>query len=252
MLGWSAVGARFAVLGTSAALHAGLGAAFVLVGHGAPASGSAPSELPIEVVDETSPSPVVEPREEEEHAHSVSAHSHSHTHPYPVVASHDATPHDPSIVHAPLGVPPQSDPAPAPDVVAAPAAPARFAMSLGKAAVATGAASSPIGAGGHAADPGATEILPDANAAVPAHLLYGPPPPYPADARAAEIEAEVPLEIVVDARGTVTDARVTRYAGYGLDEAAVRAVRAYRFVPARRGDRAVAVRMHWSMEFRLR
>jgi protein TonB len=87
---------------------------------------------------------------------------------------------------------------------------------------------------------------------VGARLLYGPPPGYPATARAAEIEADVPLEIVVDARGAVVDARGRAHAGYGLDEAAARAVRAYRFAPAQRGGVPVAVRMRWTMQFRLR
>ena len=78
------------------------------------------------------------------------------------------------------------------------------------------------------------------------------PVAYPPRARAAEIELDVPMEIVVDALGRVSEARVLRRSGYGLDEAAGRAVRAYRFSPAWRAGRAVAVRMRWMVQFRLR
>jgi len=45
---------------------------------------------------------------------------------------------------------------------------------------------------------------------------------------------------------------VLRPAGYGLDEEAVRAMRAYRFSPARRDGLPVRVRMPWTVQFRLR
>ena len=47
-------------------------------------------------------------------------------------------------------------------------------------------------------------------------------------------------------------ARALTHVGYGLDEAALRAIRAYRFSPARRAGRPVPVRMRWSVQFRLR
>jgi protein TonB len=84
-----------------------------------------------------------------------------------------------------------------------------------------------------------------------ARLLEGRPPEYPAAARAAAVEAELPLEIVVDASGSVVDARPLQHVGYGLDEAALRAIREYRFVPAQRAGRGVSVRMRWVIDFRL-
>ena len=60
------------------------------------------------------------------------------------------------------------------------------------------------------------------------------------------------LEIVVDAGGHVMDARVTKRAGFGFDDAALAAVRTYRFAPAQHEGRAVGVRMRWSVSFRLR
>jgi TonB family protein len=74
---------------------------------------------------------------------------------------------------------------------------------------------------------------------------------YPDLARAADVEADVPLELVVDEVGAVIDAHVLRPAGLGLDAAALAAVRRYRFTPAERAGRPVRVRMRWSVEFRL-
>jgi len=50
----------------------------------------------------------------------------------------------------------------------------------------------------------------------------------------------------------VVGARVLTRVGYGLDEAALRGVRAYHFSPARRAGKALAVRMRWLMRFQLR
>jgi TonB family protein len=62
----------------------------------------------------------------------------------------------------------------------------------------------------------------------------------------------VPLEIVVSPAGTVETARVLRPAGHGLDQAALDAVRSYRFAPATKDGHAVRVRMQWLVQFRLR
>ena len=71
-------------------------------------------------------------------------------------------------------------------------------------------------------------------------------------ARQAEIEVDLPLEIVVDASGRVTSARGLSRAGYGLDEAALSAIRGYRFSAALRDGHPVPVRMRWTVQFRLR
>jgi TonB family protein len=112
-------------------------------------------------------------------------------------------------------------------------------------------ATSPAGvasAAGEASDTAFSE----AEVGVPAHLIASAPLVYPPRARAAEVEASVALEIVVDTGGRVTGARLLVPAGYGLDEAALAAVRAYRFSPAQRFGKPVRVRMRWSVLFRLR
>jgi protein TonB len=87
---------------------------------------------------------------------------------------------------------------------------------------------------------------------VPARLLSSSPLVYPPAARQAEIESDFPVEIVVDLDGRVIAARAITRAGYDLDEAALRAIRAYRFSPAMRGGQPVRVRMRWTVQFRLR
>ena len=92
----------------------------------------------------------------------------------------------------------------------------------------------------------------DGIADVPAKLRAGAPPAYTAAAQAAGVEADVPLKIVVDPSGSVLSAEGLSHVGYGLDEAALNAVRGYRFTPARRAGKAVAVYMRWLMRFQLR
>jgi TonB family protein len=250
------------VVASSVALHAGL--LVVAGGHSAGATGTTTAAVETEIAIETVPveAPAEEPPAARPETPSANAAPVTHTHPYPVAPSHDAHPHDPSIVHA-LGAAPHDDdhdhdhaPAEAaPEVVAAPAAPAapRFVMSFGSATVATGGATSAMGgaAAPGEAHSGGEAPVPEATVSTPAKLLRGTKPPYPAEARAGEVESEVPLEIVVDANGAVVDAHVTRRAGYGFDEAALQAIRAYRFSPAQRDGHAVAVRMKWTISFRL-
>jgi TonB family protein len=74
---------------------------------------------------------------------------------------------------------------------------------------------------------------------------------YPEMARRAGVEGRVHVEFVVDPDGNVRDARVVRGAGAGLDEEALRVVRAARFIPGRQRGQAVHVRMTLPITFRL-
>ena len=62
---------------------------------------------------------------------------------------------------------------------------------------------------------------------------------YPPEALHDRLEATVGLEIVVDEKGAVADARVIAPAGHGFDEAALAAVRTFTFEPARKNGAAV-------------
>ena len=77
-------------------------------------------------------------------------------------------------------------------------------------------------------------------------------PVYTADALRREIEGDVILEVVVLASGAVGAIQVVRSLGHGLDEAAVAAMRQWRFHPARRQGVAVDIVVEVAMEFRLR
>jgi len=61
----------------------------------------------------------------------------------------------------------------------------------------------------------------------------------------------VVLWIVVDAQGNVTDARVVKPLGLGLDEKAVEAVHTWKFKPAIRNGAPVPVRASVEVTFRL-
>jgi len=255
------LGARWGAVGTSALLHAGIAIAVVAAGHSAEGRGtSAPRQVQAaeaEVVEIAAPeiaSESLQPLPSRAAAHAGAPRTH--THPYPVPNDHDATPHDPSLVHAPLASPPahpheEHEAAEAPAVTtAAESAPARFTIAVGAAAIAQGGASSSIGTAEHA-DSDAI-VLPEAAADTPARFVGGYEPAYPTEAAAAGIETDVPLEIVIDTAGRVAHVRVVKAVGYGLDTAAARTVRTYRFEPATHDGRPVAVRRAWNVTFRLR
>jgi protein TonB len=74
---------------------------------------------------------------------------------------------------------------------------------------------------------------------------------YPEQARREGQEADVRLELLVDATGRVAQVKLVRGAGDGFDEAAARAAGGIEFEPARRGGRPVAVWIPWTLKFRL-
>ncbi len=86
------------------------------------------------------------------------------------------------------------------------------------------------------------------SAPVPTHQ---PMPRYSEKARKAKYRGTVVLWIVVTARGDVTDVRVMRPLGLGLDQRAIEAVRTWRFQPGTRNGLAVPVLMSVEVMFRL-
>jgi TonB family protein len=91
-----------------------------------------------------------------------------------------------------------------------------------------------------------------ASASARAKLLSGGKAVYPMEARAAEIECDIPVDLLIDANGVVVSASTTSHVGYGLEAAAVRALQTARFSPFVEDGRAVRVRTRWVMSFRLR
>lgn len=208
----------------------------------------------------------------------------THTHPYPVDPSHDAHPHDPAQHHddaAPApsahehehdapAAPPAASPAAAP-AAASPALVAdgatlpKFDLSAGSGApmgarVAASATGNGAGAGTSSGNSSGTSsgtsggddvVHAASSVQVAARVVQQVKAAYPIHAREDMIEGDVVVEIVVDREGRVVEARVTRPAGNGFDEAALAAVRGYRFSPAQREGHAVRVRMPWTVNFRL-
>lgn len=223
---------------TSLTLHAA--AAVFMRGHDArgPATSAAPSLMvAVEVDQPLAVEAVPEPPRQAEPIPSA---------PVRVVASHagGAQRRTEAAVAAP---------APTPLVEATSGAPARFVMSTSVAARAVTLAPSELlaSAVGRVSEGTGTAPLDATEVSVPARLLARAPVVYPPEARAQEIETDVRVEIVIDAVGRVVAARTLAKAGYNLDEAAVQAIRRYRFSPAKKDGRAVSVRMRWTVQFRL-
>jgi len=80
---------------------------------------------------------------------------------------------------------------------------------------------------------------------------YAPIPAYSEEARKAKYQGLVSLWIVVDAQGNVSDCRVVKPLGLGLDEKAVETVRTWKFKPAMRNGVPVPVRVGVEVFFRL-
>jgi TonB family protein len=80
---------------------------------------------------------------------------------------------------------------------------------------------------------------------------YQPVPTYSEEARKAKYQGTAVLWIVVDAKGDVTDCRVVKPLGLGLDEKAVETVRTWKFKPAMRNGVPVPVRVIVEVFFRL-
>ncbi|MEA2696214.1 MAG: hypothetical protein QOI66_485 [Myxococcales bacterium] len=95
----------------------------------------------------------------------------------------------------------------------------------------------------------AQPAAPDAVALTPPKLVTFVDATYPPAAKAAGLQADVDLEMTIDATGKVTEARVVAPVGNGFDEAALDAARRFVFQPARRGDKAIAARISYRYVF---
>lgn len=75
--------------------------------------------------------------------------------------------------------------------------------------------------------------------------------PYPDEARRADVEGSVVVRISLGADGTVLKASLVSGPGYGLNEAALAAIRKFRFRPAMKGGEAVGTDMTYTYTFLL-
>ena len=228
-------------------VHAGvlLVPAFGYFGH-PPAAAAA--ETTVDLVTDVTP---VEPAATEEAAVPRATIFPNDTHPYPVPTDHDAIPTESepgprarAAFRPPVGAAgprllrsrqaARCRPSPSPSAPRAETRPARRSHPP----TAPQAASPPT-------------VFAEQRVDTPARLVRGLAPSYPAAARANGVEGDVGLELVVDDAGVVESARVTRSVGQGLDQAALQAIRQFRFAPATKDGHPVHVRMGWSMQFRL-
>jgi protein TonB len=81
--------------------------------------------------------------------------------------------------------------------------------------------------------------------------IYDPDPEYSEQARKAKYQGSVLLWAVIDPEGRPRDLRIARSLGMGLDEKATEAVSKWRFSPALKDGRPVAVQISIEVVFRL-
>ncbi len=74
---------------------------------------------------------------------------------------------------------------------------------------------------------------------------------YPPEAKQKEIEGAVILELLIDSTGKVRDINLIKGMGYGMDEAAINALKQFEFRPAVGPDGPVAVRIRYTYRFSL-
>jgi TonB family protein len=81
--------------------------------------------------------------------------------------------------------------------------------------------------------------------------VYTPDPEYSEEARKAKYQGVVVLWLVVGPDGRPRDMRVQRSLGMGLDQKAVEAVKQWKFEPATKDGKPVAVQINVEVNFRL-
>jgi protein TonB len=81
--------------------------------------------------------------------------------------------------------------------------------------------------------------------------IYAPDPEYSEEARKAKYQGTCVLWLIVGPDGRPRDIRLARSLGLGLDEKAIEAVRTWKFEPAMKDGRPVAVQINVEVSFRL-
>jgi protein TonB len=81
--------------------------------------------------------------------------------------------------------------------------------------------------------------------------IFTPEAEFSDEARRQKYQGVCMITVIVDAQGNPQSPRVVRSLGMGLDEKALEAVRKYRFKPAKKDGKPVAVRIAVMVDFRL-
>lgn len=87
---------------------------------------------------------------------------------------------------------------------------------------------------------------------VPPKLLHFEPAPYPAEAEAAGLQADVVLKLTIDQSGAVTQAVPVEPVGHGFDEAAVAAALKFTFEPGTRDGQPIRAQILYKYSFTLK
>ena len=93
--------------------------------------------------------------------------------------------------------------------------------------------------------------IPVGSADIPPQLLSKVEPRYSEEARQAKLQGDVLLSFEIDTNGRPTHPRVLRPLGLGLDEQAIKALMKWRFRPAQKNGKPVAVIAQAQLTFRL-
>lgn len=106
-----------------------------------------------------------------------------------------------------------------------------------------------IGAGG---GPGSGGGLMNVGGGVSApQIIHSIQPEFTQEAREANLQGNVAIQLIVDAQGNPQNIRITRHLGMGLDEKAIEAARQYKFRPAIYQGHPVAVQIVIDVDFHL-
>lgn len=81
--------------------------------------------------------------------------------------------------------------------------------------------------------------------------IFTPEAEFSDEARRQKYQGVCAISVIIDAQGNPQSPRVVRALGMGLDEKALAAIMRYRFKPARKDGKPVAVRMTVEVNFRL-
>jgi protein TonB len=238
----------------SAAVHATL-VLVILAAAIAPKHIEAQTPVEIDVVETPKPPPPPPPPKKEEPKKEPPKLAKV----IPIPIPKDAPPPPPKVEQAP---PPPNEPPP-PD--AKPNAPVMIGISM-TSTTTGGAFAAPVGNTLYGVAP---RVAPKPEEVKP----YAPPPgkryvppykvtrlpevlsefkaTYPEEARKLGIEGQVVLRITVDADGKVVKAAVIKGTGHGLDEAALEAIKHFRFKPGLEGEETVATEITYTYTFLL-
>jgi len=110
---------------------------------------------------------------------------------------------------------------------------------------------SPIGPGANLSGPVPDGTYHVGHGVSPPHLLYSPEPRFTELARQSKHGGTVTLSLIVNAEGRPTKIRVSAPFGCGLDVNAVQTVSAWRFSPAMKDGKPVAVHIQVEVDFHL-